>query len=190
MDSTACTASLARFSNELIKFVLSSQQNDNVLVSPIGLATALAMLCNGTSGNTDRQLRNVLHLPSRMRPEDINDFYDSLMDTYNWERHSAKSEATSHPTNFRKTAEDEFDRGDHEESVEDERTQVKSLFVASSSKASANSASSNRKRDVYKPVKRTFDASKKRSKTGLFARLRKLLPDSQRGKVHQSDGQR
>jgi len=68
-----------QFGFELFKKVNSSlTEPKNTMISPLSVSLALAMVYNGTNGNTKTQMENMLH-KSGLTPDDINQSYKDLV---------------------------------------------------------------------------------------------------------------
>lgn len=68
-----------RFGLELFRKVSSSQtEQKNIMISPLSVSLALAMVYNGADGNTKQQMEAMLH-KSGLTPEDINQSYKDLV---------------------------------------------------------------------------------------------------------------
>ncbi|HEX7584365.1 MAG TPA: serpin family protein, partial [Prolixibacteraceae bacterium] len=51
---------------------------ENTMISPLSVSLALAMVYNGTEGNTKKQMEDMLH-KANLTPEDINQSYKDLV---------------------------------------------------------------------------------------------------------------
>ena len=67
-----------RFGLELFKQLVAADPDDNVFISPVSIATALAMTANGANGNTLTQMTNTLGFEG-LDQEDINQSFKSLI---------------------------------------------------------------------------------------------------------------
>jgi serpin B len=68
-----------QFGFELFKKVNGSlNEPKNTMISPLSVSLALAMVYNGTNGNTKTQMENMLH-KSGLTPDDINQSYKDLI---------------------------------------------------------------------------------------------------------------
>jgi serpin B len=68
-----------QFGFELFQKVNASQvEQKNTMVSPLSVSLALAMLYNGTEGNTKKQMEEMLH-KSNLTVEDINQSYQEMV---------------------------------------------------------------------------------------------------------------
>lgn len=75
-------SAIAGFGDELFKLVVNTSQDTNVLVSPLSLSATLAMLIAGTRNISRWQLLNVLHSDSDASETNFDDFYSSLLESY------------------------------------------------------------------------------------------------------------
>jgi serpin B len=68
-----------QFGFELFKKVNDSlDEQKNTMISPLSISLALAMVYNGTGGNTKKQMENMLH-KANLTAEDINQSYKDLV---------------------------------------------------------------------------------------------------------------
>ena len=68
-----------QFGFELFQKVNASQpEPKNTMISPLSVSLALAMVYNGTDGNTKKQMEEMLH-KANLTPEDINQSYKDLV---------------------------------------------------------------------------------------------------------------
>ncbi len=68
-----------KFGIDIFKKVDASlTEQKNTMISPLSVSLALAMVYNGTEGNTKRQMEEMLH-KSNLSPEDINQSYKDLV---------------------------------------------------------------------------------------------------------------
>lgn len=68
-----------KFGFELFQKVNASlNESKNTMISPMSISLALAMVYNGTAGNTKKQMEEMLH-KANLSPEDINQSYKDLV---------------------------------------------------------------------------------------------------------------
>ena len=72
-----------KFSDDLIRLIVPSNHTENALVSPLSLLTVLSMLLLGAKNDSKTKLTNALRLPSNASQSDIDNYYHTLLSSYN-----------------------------------------------------------------------------------------------------------
>ncbi|XP_031638879.1 antichymotrypsin-2-like isoform X2 [Contarinia nasturtii] len=74
IPSTEFASGISRFSSNLFEQCIKSAPNENVIISPFSIATALAFLSQGTNGRTFEQIKNCIN-PNSDKTSIANDYF-------------------------------------------------------------------------------------------------------------------
>ena len=80
-----------RFAFDMLKGGVQSDKNENVLISPLSIKLAIAMLYNGADGKTKEQMQSVIELTPEILNKELSYYYKNLPICENAKLHIANS---------------------------------------------------------------------------------------------------
>ncbi len=80
-----------RFAFDMLKGGVQTDKNENVLISPLSIKLALAMLYNGADGKTKEQMQSVIELTPEILNKELNYYYKNLPGSEKAKLHIANS---------------------------------------------------------------------------------------------------
>ncbi|MFL0195219.1 serpin family protein [Clostridium sp. WILCCON 0269] len=131
-ETTSIVTANNTFAFNLMKNLISKDETENMIISPLSISSILAMTQNGAAGETKQEMLNCIDLKN-ISDSDINKQYYSLLDHYNNLKSTDLKMANSIWTNkqialnsdFKNTAEKYYDSQVSSEDFEDANTLVK-----------------------------------------------------------------
>ncbi|APM39178.1 serpin family protein [Clostridium kluyveri] len=131
-ETTSIITANNTFAFNLMKNLISEDNTENIIISPLSISSILAMTQNGAAGETKQEMLNCIGLKN-ISDSDINKQYYSLLDYYNNLKSTDLKMVNSIWTNkqitlnsdFKNTAEKYYDSQVSSEDFEDADTLVK-----------------------------------------------------------------